>query len=387
MTPGAPKAQAAPAAAATGRPPAPVPLVDLKAQYAGIKREIDDAIQRVLSHTSFIMGREVEVFERSFADYVGVPGAVGVGSGTAALHLALRACGVGPGDEVITSAHTFIAAAEAISHAGARPVFVDIDPRTFTIDPARVEEAITPHTRAIVPVHLYGQPADMEPLMEIAKRRELWMIEDAAQAHGAEYLGRRCGGIGHLACFSFYPGKNLGAYGDAGAVTGNDAALLDRVRKWRDHGRKDKYEHDEIGFGERLDALQAAILGAKLPHLEAWTEARRGHAASYNRLLAGAGVTTPYESPKGRHVYHLYVIRVRDRDRVLQQLRQRGIGAGIHYPIPLHRQPAYMKLGYQGVSLPHTERAAAEILSLPMYPELSPEQLTHVAEAVREASA
>jgi len=371
---------------ATERAPAPVqiPLVDLKAQYTSMRSEIDAAMQRVVNSTTFILGREVDAFEQAFARYVGARGAVGVGSGTAALHLALLACGVGPGDEVITSAHTFIAGAEAISHSGARPVFVDIDPRTYTIDPEQVAKAITPRTKAILPVHLYGQPAEMGPLLEIARRHEVWLIEDAAQAHGAEYLGQRCGSIGHLACFSFYPGKNLGAYGDAGAVTGNDRLLLDKVRMLRDHGRTDKYEHGEIGYGERLDALQAAILAAKLSRLDAWTEERRAHANLYNQLLAECGVTIPYESPSVRHVYHLYVIRVRHRDMLLPHLRRRGISAGIHYPIPLHRQPAYLKRGYNDVSLPNTEAAANEVVSLPMYPELSHEQIAYVAQAVKE---
>jgi dTDP-4-amino-4,6-dideoxygalactose transaminase len=364
--------------------PVHIPLVDLKAQYIAIKAEIDQAMQRVVNSTTFIQGREVDAFEQAFARYVGASRAVGVGSGTAAVHLALLACGVGPGDEVITTAHTFIATAEAISHTGARPVFVDIDPRTYTIDPGQVEAAITPCTKALLPVHLYGQPADMGPLLEIARKRELWLIEDAAQAHGAEYLGQRCGSIGHLACFSFYPGKNLGAYGDAGAVTGNDGRLLDKVRMLRDHGRTGKYEHDEIGFGERLDALQAAILATKLSWLDTWTEARRAHANLYNQLLAETGVATPYESPNVRHVYHLYVIRARHRDKLLAHLKRSGIGAGIHYPIPLHRQPAYLKRGYGDTSLPDTEQAANEIISLPMYPELSHEQMTYVARVVKE---
>lgn len=366
---------------------AQIPLVDLKAQYRSIRPEIDAAIQRVVGDARFILGGEVDAFEEMFARYVGAKGAVGLASGTAALHLAFIACGVRPGDEIITSAHTFIAAAEAISHAGARPVFVDIDPRTYTMDPQQVEEAITPRTKAIVPVHLYGQPAEMDPLVQIARARGVFLIEDAAQAHGAEYRGRRCGGIGHLACFSFYPGKNLGAYGDAGAVTGNDETLLNRVRKLRDHGRVDKYEHDEIGYGERMDALQGAVLAAKLPRLDAWTEARRAHAGLYNTLLAESAAVMPFESPDARHVYHLYVIRVRNRDAVLAELRRRGIGAGIHYPIPVHRQPAYMKLGYDTVSLPNTENAASEVLSLPMYPELVPDQISFVAQAVKELAA
>jgi dTDP-4-amino-4,6-dideoxygalactose transaminase len=363
-----------------------IPLVDLRAQYERIGPELDAAVQRVVSNTSFILGDEVAAFEEAFAGYVGAPHAVGVASGTAALHLALRACGVGTGDEVITTAHTFVATAEAISHTGARPVFVDIDARTYTIDPGRVEAAITAQTRAIVPVHLYGQPADMAPLLDVAQRHHLWLVEDAAQAHGAEYDGRRCGAIGHLGCFSFYPGKNLGAYGDAGAVTGNDAALLEKVRKLRDHGRLTKYEHDEIGFGERLDALQAAVLRAKLPHLEAWTAARRAHAKAYSQALADCDVVTPYESPHVRHVYHLYVIRTPRRDLVLAHLKHRGVGAGIHYPVPVHRQPAYVKQGFGSLSLPLTERIAGEVLSLPMYPELSENQIDYVAQAVREAT-
>lgn len=360
-----------------------IPLVDLKAQYATIKPDIDSAIQRVLAHTGFILGQEVDDFERAFARFVTAKGAVGVGSGTSALQLAMLACGVGTGDEVITAAHTFFATAEAISETGARPVFVDIDAKTYTLDPNQVEDAITSRTRAIIPVHLYGQPADLDPLVDIARRRDLWLIEDAAQAHGAEYKGRRCGTIGHLACFSFYPGKNLGAYGDAGAVTGNDEKLLGAVRKLRDHGRVSKYEHDEIGWGERIDALQAAILGAKLPHLEGWTEARRSHARRYNELLAGSDVRVPWESQDVRHVFHLYVVRTHRRDDLLAALKGEGIDAGIHYPIALHRQPVYASRGYSEVRLPASEQAAAEVLSLPMYPELTVSQIHYVADALK----
>ena len=363
-----------------------IPLVDLKAQYAGIKPEIDAAIQRVVNNTSFIMGKEVAEFEQQFASYVEAQAAVGVASGTAALHLSLLACGVGPGDEVITTAHTFMATSEPISLVGAKPVFVDIDPATYNIDANLVEKAITSRTKAIIPVHLYGQPAELDDLLEVARRHNLSLIEDAAQAHGAEYKGRRCGSIGDLACFSFYPGKNLGAYGDAGAVTGNNDELLARVRKLRDHGRTSKYEHDEIGYGERLDGLQAAILGAKLPHLEAWTEARRSHAKIYNELLEGCDVVTPFELEEARHVYHLYVIRTPRRDKVLAHLKSKGVDAGIHYPVPLHRQPAYLKQGYGDISLPLTELAAAEVLSLPLFPELTYEQIAYVAEAVKEVT-
>lgn len=362
-----------------------IPLVDLKAQYATIKPEIDAAIQRVLDNTSFILGKEVSDFEQAFASSVGAQGAVGVASGTAAIRLALLAVGVGPGDEVITTAHTFIATAEAISQTGAKPVFVDIDSRTYNLDPDKVEAAISPRTKVILPVHLYGQPAALGPLLEIAKLHGLWLIEDAAQAHAAEYDGKQCGSIGSLACFSFYPGKNLGAYGDAGAVTGDDPELLARVRKLRDHGRTSKYEHDEIGFGDRIDALQAAILAAKLPHLNEWTEARRAHARRYNELLGDAELVTPYEAHNVRHVYHLYVIRVSRRTEFLEQLKSRGIGAGVHYPLPVHRQPAYLKEGYGDISLPVTEQIANEVVSLPMYPELTSEQIEYVARSVREA--
>ena len=324
-------------------------------------------------------------FEQAFAAAVDAKGAVGVASGTAALHLALLALDVGPGDEVITSSHTFIATVEAIIRVGARPVFVDIDERTYNLDTDKIEAAITPRTKVLMPVHLYGQPAELKPLHEIAERHHLWLIEDAAQAHLAEYDGKRCGSIGDLACFSFFPGKNLGAYGDAGAVTGNDETLLTKIRQLRDHGSKTKYEHEVFGFGERLDALQAAILAAKLPHLEEWTEARRAHARTYNDLLADAGVTTPYESGSVRHVYHLYVIRVPHRDAVVAHLKSKGIDAGIHYPLPVHRQSAYMKLGYGDPSLPITEAVANEVISLPMYPELTREQIDYVAETVIEA--
>ncbi len=339
-----------------------------------------------MDNTSFILGKEVLDFEHAFAAYVGARGAVGIASGTAALQLSLLALGIGPGDEVITTAHTFIATAEAISLTGAKPVFVDIDERTYNIDPALVEAAITPRTKAIIPVHLYGQPVVLAALSDIAESHHVWLIEDAAQAHGAEIDGQRCGAIGHLACFSFYPGKNLGAYGDAGAVTSNDESLLATVRLLRDHGRTTKYEHQEIGYGGRLDALQAAVLNAKLPHLDDWTEARRSHARAYSEMLAGSDLVTPYESPNGRHVYHLYVIRSPKRDRLLEHLKAKGIQAGIHYPIPLHRQPAYLKQGYDKVSLPVTEQAAGEVLSLPMYPELTSEQLVRVAEAVKEVA-
>jgi dTDP-4-amino-4,6-dideoxygalactose transaminase len=358
-----------------------IPLVDVRAQYEELRQDIDAAIKRVIDAAAFILGPEVASFESAFARFVGSPEAVGVASGTAALHLALLACKVGPGDEVITTPHTFIATAEAISQTGATPVFADIDPETFTIDPAAVERAITPRTRAIMPVHLYGHPANMTPLLELAASRSIWVVEDAAQAHGAEFEGRPCGSIGALAGFSFYPGKNLGAFGDAGAVTGTDQAALRRVRKLRDHGRTTKYEHDEIGFGERLDGLQAAILSVKLARLEAWNDARRRVARAYDELLADAPVVLPQRQPWATHAYHLYVIRAPRRDDLLAALDRAGIKAGVHYPIPLHRQPAYRHL--EAGPFPETERAAAEVLSLPMHPHLSTTEIERVAETVK----
>ena len=364
-----------------------VPLVDLKAQYDAIQPEIDAAIQRVVSRTNFILGEEVASFEKEFAAFCGVDFCAGVASGTAALYLALLAYGVRPGDEVITTPHTFIATAEAISHTGARPVFVDIEPGRYNLDPTLVEVAITPRTKAILPVHLYGQPADMESILEIAQQHGLRVIEDAAQAHGAEYRGRRVGSWGDIACFSFYPGKNLGAYGDAGAIVTNDVKIADKVRLLRNHGRRDKYEHLVEGYGERLDALQAAILRAKLPHLDEWNEQRRGHANRYRQLLATLPILLPSEPSHTIPVYHLFVVRTSRRDEIQRHLRSQGIETGIHYPIPLHLQPAYRHLAYREGDFPLTEQAAREVLSLPMYPELSDEQITEIAEALREVLA
>ncbi len=360
-----------------------VPLVDLKAQYASIKPEMDAAIQRVLSHCGFIMGPEVKAFEEAFAVYCGTEQAVGVASGTAALHLSLLACSLGPGDEVITTPFTFFASGEAISQTGARPVFVDIDPFTYNIDPAQIEAAITPRTKAIMPVHLYGQPAEMDPILDVAHRHDLLVIEDAAQAHGAEYRGRRAGSEGDLACFSFYPSKNLGCYGDGGMIVGSDPELLARVRKLRDHGRISKYEHDELGWGYRLDALQAAILGVKLRHLDDWNEARRAHAARYDELFADTEVIRPTVLDHVKHIYHCYVIRTPRRDELVEHLKAEGIGVVIHYPLPLHLQPAYKDLGHQLGDFPVSEACAKEIVSLPMYPELTDEQQQRVAGAVK----
>ncbi len=361
-----------------------IPLVDLKAQYAALRGDIDAAIARVIANTSFIMGPEVRAFEEAFAAYCQADHAVGVSSGTAAIELTLRALGIGPGDEVITTPFTFIATAEAISATGATPVFADIDPATYNLAPNAVEAAITPATRALLPVHLYGQPADMPALAAIAERHGLFLIEDAAQAHGAELDGRRVGSLGQAACFSFYPGKNLGAYGDGGAVTTNDALLAARLRKLRDHGRSSKYVHDELGYGHRLDALQAAILAAKLPHLDAANTARRRLAARYQELLAETDLTLP-SAPEGvAPVWHLFVVRTMRRDGLMASLRQQGIETGIHYPLPLHLQPAYRWLGAESGAFPVAEAAAQQVLSLPLFPEMTDQQQDRVAAALLE---
>ncbi len=360
----------------------PIPLVDLKAQYAAIRPQVDAAMQQVLESTQFIMGPQVAEFEAAFAAYCGVDHCVGVGSGTAALELVLRALEIGPGDEVITVAHTFIATAEAISAVGATPVFVDIDPLTYTLDPDAVEAVIGSATRAVIPVHLYGQPADMTRINAVAQAYGLAVVEDAAQAHGAVWQGTRAGGLADAACFSFYPGKNLGAYGDAGAVTTHRADLAERVRLLRNHGRRSKYVHDEKGFGHRLDTLQAAVLSAKLPFLDRWTAARQGLAAQYSAALAEHEVVVPYVAEGAEPVWHLYVIRSAGRDALMAGLAEQGIASGIHYPLPLHLQPAYADLGYRRGQLPVTEAVAASCLSLPIYPEMGEARVARVVDAV-----
>jgi dTDP-4-amino-4,6-dideoxygalactose transaminase len=361
----------------------PIPLVDLKAQYATIQSDIDSAIRRVVENTSFIMGSEVSAFEKAFAAFCGVNHCVGVGSGTAALELTLRALGIGPGDEVITVSHTFIATAEAISAVGATPVFVDIDPQTYNMAVGALLQTINQRTRAIIPVHIYGQPADMTTINAIAGQHDIPVIEDAAQAHGSTWAGRKTGSLATAACFSFYPGKNLGAYGDAGAVTTDDDAVAEQVRLLRNHGRHDKYLHEIKGFGHRIDALQAAILHAKLPHLDEWTCARRRLADRYNQLLGDLELMLPYVDPQAEPVWHLYVIRTPLREEMLNYLKTQGIGAGVHYPIPLHLQPAYADLGYAPGTLPVTEAVAKSCLSLPIYPEMSDEQQDRVVTAIR----
>ncbi|OQA43627.1 MAG: UDP-2-acetamido-2-deoxy-3-oxo-D-glucuronate aminotransferase [Chloroflexi bacterium ADurb.Bin325] len=363
-----------------------IPLVDLRAQYAVIREEVTAAMQRVLDSAGFIMGPEVSNFEAAFARYIGAREAVGVASGTAALHLALLACGVGPGDEVITTTFTFYATAEAIAQAGATPVFVDIRPDTYNMDVTQLAAALTPRTRAIIPVHLYGQAAEMAAIGEFARQHGLWVIEDAAQAHAAEHRGQRCGTLGDIACFSFFPSKNLGCYGDGGMVTSNNPELAARVRRLRDHGRIAKYEHAEMGWAYRLDALQAAVLDAKLPHLDAWIVARRRAARYYTELLADVPVGLPVELPDNRHVYHLYVVRSQARDALVEHLHRAGIGASIHYPLPLHLQPVYRDRGWGPGSFPAAEAAAAEVLSLPLYAEITPAQQERVAAAIRQFS-
>ncbi len=358
-----------------------VPFVDLKAQYAAIRDEVDGAIRGVLASGRFILGRQVEAFERAFSTYLGGCETVAVGSGTDALHLALRACGVGAGDEVITVANSFIATALAIGYAGATPVFVDVEPSTQTLDPARLADRITSRTRAVVPVHLFGQPADMAPICAIARERGLRVIEDACQAHGARYGGRPVGTIGDVGCFSFYPAKNLGAYGDGGAVTTRSPELAARVRLLRNYGETRKYHHAIRGYNSRLDELQAAVLAVKLSHLERWNEARRRIAARYDAGL-GPNVAVPTVRDGAHHVYHLYVVRCRRRDALQAWLRERGIETQIHYPIPIHLQEAYSDLGLSPGSLPVTEQASAEVLSLPIFPELTDAQADEVIRAV-----
>lgn len=362
-----------------------IPLVDLKAQYQAIRPEIDEAIARIVTGTNFIGGKDLTAFEQAFAEYQGTKRAVGVASGTAALFLALQALEIGNGDEVITTTHTFIATVEAIEMVGAIPVLVDIDPQTYNLDPQQVELAITPQTKAIMPVHLYGQLADMDAIIAIAERHHLYIIEDAAQAHGAELHGKRAGNFGDVACFSFYPGKNLGAYGDAGAICTNNEQLADRIAMLRNHGRTGKYLHDVIGYGERLDTLQAAILSAKLPHLESWNKARQQHAATYNGLLKEIpGITIPTVMNNASHVYHIYCIQVPERrDEILAALNSQGIGAGIHYPVPVHLQPAMAHRGWKQGDFPNTEFAVNHIISLPIYPEMTEAQIHYVVEALK----
>ena len=360
-----------------------IPFVDLKAQYRSIKPEVTAAIAGVLESCEFTLGSEVAAFEKEFAAYCRAEHGVGVNSGTSALHLALLAAGVGPGDEVITVPFTFLATVSAIDYTGARPVFVDVDPRTLTMDPTALEAAITPRTRAVIPVHLYGRPADMDPIVAIARRHGIVVIEDAAQAHGAEYKGRRAGSLGEMACFSFYPGKNLGAYGEGGLVVTDSPEYTRTLRMLRDWGAEKKYEHVLKGYNYRMEGIQGAVLRVKLRHLDDWTESRREAAARYDELLVDSGVETPPPASDARHVYHIYAVRTASRQAWQDALKEQHIQTGVHYPVPVHLQPAFADLGYRAGQFPASERAAKEVLSLPMFPELTTAQCEAVCGAVR----
>lgn len=362
-----------------------IPFLDLKAQYLTIKDEIAAGIDATLESGQYVLGDEVARFETEFAAYCGARYGVAVNTGTSALHLALLAAGVGPGDEVITVPFTFVATVAAITYTGARPVFVDVDPRSLTLDVNHLESAITTRTKAIVPVHLYGQAADLDPILEIAYRHGLHVVEDAAQAHGGEYKNHRLGGIGAFGCFSFYPGKNLGAYGEGGMVVTSDAEAAQKLRMLRDWGQARKYEHVLKGFNYRMDGLQGSILRVKLRHLESWTEKRRARAGTYRRLLAASDLQLPDEMPYARHVYHVFAVRSPRRDELQRTLLAHGVQTGIHYPVPVHLQPAHADLGYQKGDFPCAERAADEVLSLPMYPELSGAAQEQVAAVLQQA--
>jgi dTDP-4-amino-4,6-dideoxygalactose transaminase len=374
-----------------------VPILDLKAQYATVRADVQAAIERVMESQHFILGPEVETLEKEIAAYSQCQFGIGVSSGTDALLVSLIALDIKPGDEVITSPYSFFATAGAIVRLGARPVFVDIDLDTLNMDASLVEAAVTSRTRAILPVHLAGQMADMDAIMEIAKRHNLYVIEDACQALGADYHGRRAGSIGHLGCFSFFPSKNLGGAGDSGMVTCNDPALADRVSLLRNHGHRPKYYNQAVGGNFRMDALQAAILNAKFKYLESWTGARRKNAAFYRRSFLESGLASedperrsgmpvilPKETGWGRHIYHLYQVRVQNRPALMEHLKAHGVGSEIYYPVPLHLQACFKELGYQAGNLPNAERASQETLALPIYPELSEEQIQHVVKVVKE---
>lgn len=359
-----------------------IKFVDLNRQYASIAPEINEAIQRVLDRADFVLGTEVERFEEEFADYCEAAYAVGLDSGASALELGLQALGVGPGDDVLVPVNTFFASAAAIAHVGARPVFADVDPITYTIDVSQAASLITPRTKAIMPVHLYGQPAGMQPIMQLAQQHGLWVVEDACQAHGARYNGQRVGAIGHVGAFSFYPGKNLGAYGDGGALVTNDAALADQVRVLRNCGQREKYVHIAMGGNHRLDTLQAAVLRVKLRYLDIWNAMRRNWAAHYDQLLASYELIRPLMSINVEHVFHLYVVQVESRDAIQTFLGSKGIATGVHYPLPLHLQPAFANLDYHLGDFPMAEQSAPRLLSLPMFAELTAAEVEYVAECL-----
>lgn len=359
-----------------------VPLADLKAQYKSIKKEIDKAVSKVLTNADFILGEEVDLLEKEFAQYVGTKYAVGIDSGISALELGMRSLGIGPGDEVLTPVNSFIASSSAISFTGATPVFVECEEKTYNIDITDAEKRITKKTKAIMPVHLYGQAANMSKVLSFARKHKLLVIEDACQAHGAKFKGKGAGAFGDFGAFSFYPGKNLGAYGDGGMLTTNNKEVHDTVKMMRNYGQKEKYNHIFLAWNKRLDNLQAAILRVKLKYLNSWNKLRQQHAKYYTKLLDGL-VETPYEGKGAEHIYHQYVIRTKKRDALLKYLHSKGIGAGIHYPIPIHLQRAYENLGYKKGDFPISERLASEIISLPMYPELSNKQMEYVVAQIK----
>jgi dTDP-4-amino-4,6-dideoxygalactose transaminase len=364
-----------------------VPFLDLKAHNRSVWPEIQSALEPVLSEAQFILGPAVEAFEAHFAEYLGVRHCVGLNNGTSALHMALLACGVGPGDEVVTTPATWISTSWAVSYVGARPIFVDVDPTTWTLDPEQVERAVTPRTRAVLPVHLYGQAADLEPLCRLGDKHGLALIEDAAQAHGAIYGGRRVGAFGRAGCFSFYPGKNLGAFGEAGCVVTDDAQVAQRIRCLRDHAQQGRHHHVEVGYNTRMEGVQAAVLDAKLPHLDAWNAARARHSRRYRELLTDLpGLALPEAPRPEAHVWHLFVVlaRGRERDELRAALAQRGVATGVHYPKPVPYQPAYAHLGYRPGDFPVAEDLMRNCLSLPLFPELTTEQIEYTADALKE---
>ncbi len=360
-----------------------IPIVDLKREYIQIKTEVNEAIHRVLDKQWFILGEEVKKFEREFSEYVSAKYSIGVNSGSDALYLAVKSLGIGNGDEVITVSHTFVSTADAIVRNGAKPVFVDIDSETYIMDVAQVEDKITKRTKAIIPVHLYGHPADMDPIMELAKKYNLFVIEDACQAHGAEYKGEKVGAIGDLGCFSFYPSKNLGAYGNGGMIVTNNEELAKKLRMLRNYGQSQKYYYDFMGVNSRLDEIQAAVLRVKLKHLDEWNEKRRNVAKLYNELLKDSNVILPIEKDYAKHVYHLYVIRSTNRDKLQRYLSQNGIQTQIHYPLPVHKQKSYLDLGFRAY-LPVTEKICCEILSLPMHPWLNQGEVEFISRKIKE---